>query len=266
MPEQDPRKPFIIGIIVLAILMVGGIVWAALSAPEASSEGGRYDANVSFIDDGDPVFGKQDASIVVRIFEDFQCPACKTAQRGVQYLKETYGDRIKIVWNDFPLDSIHPNARLASNAARCAEEQGMFWEYGDLLYEKQSFWSNERSPDGLFVSYANDLGLNESAFTVCLDERRYNQKIQNDASEARANRIDSTPTFFVNNQRYTGVLSNTEWDTAIRAQLGESASPVEDVAEAVETPMEDATGIVDSAEPQEVELFEEAEGEIDLTL
>lgn len=219
MISSDPRKPFIVGISVLAVLMFGGMVWAVVSASTETSSVGRYDANVSFIDEGDPFWGPEDAPIVIRMFEDFECPACVVAKQGIDHVKQKYGDSVRIIWNDFPLDSIHPRARISSNAARCAEEQGRFWEYHDVLYDAHTIWTRSGKPSELFIQYATQLGLNEAAFTVCLDERRYRDKIQNDLKEAKANRVDATPTFFINSTRVTGALMPEDWDRALKPFL-----------------------------------------------
>jgi protein-disulfide isomerase len=224
--SSDPRKFIVIGMVAIAVLMLGGMVWAVASASK-ESDGGRYDPNASFIDDGDPTYGPDSAKVIVRIFEDFQCSACRFAQLGIRHMKEVYGDRVHLVWNDFPLEAGHPNARLASNAARCAEEQGMFWEYAEALYDAQAQWVEERDPSGLFISYAERFGMREPAFTSCLDERRYDEKIRNDVNEALANRVDATPTFFVNNKRYAGALSQDQWDAILKPLLGEESVPAE---------------------------------------
>ena len=214
--------------IVLAVLALGGIIFAVSLAPEGGS--GTYDANASFDDGNDPIFGNNEADVVIRIFEDFQCPACAVAAPGLKYVRDTYGDRVKVVWNDFPLTSLHPNAIPSANAARCANEQGGFWEYADTLYEQQTMWSEVRDPSELFIAYAKSLGMNEAAFTVCLDERRYNDRVMRDAAEANANRIDSTPTFFINQTKHTGAFTPAQWDELLKPYLGEVSepAPVED--------------------------------------
>lgn len=219
--NSDSNKPFVIGMIVLACLMVIGIGYA-VSMQKSGSSGGRYDANVSFNDDGDPVTGNMDAQLVIRMFEDFECPACKLGKAGIDHVRQTYGDKVKIVWNDFPLESVHPKARLSANAGRCAEEQGKFWEFSDALYNAQSQWvAGEVSQTlDLFGSYAERLGMNRSVFEGCLDEKRYNFKIDNDIKESLANRVDSTPTFFIGNDRFTGAMTNAQWDTEIQKRLG----------------------------------------------
>jgi protein-disulfide isomerase len=218
---SDPRKPLIYGIIALGVLMLVGIVWAAFFLPSDSINAGTYDANVSFNDVNDPTYGPSDAKVTLRIFEDFECPACRTAALGIDYVRKTYGDRVRVVWNDFPLEGIHKNARVASNAARCAEEQGKFWEYGDALYGAQDAWTGQDDPTDSFVAYAKQLGLNDASFSQCLFERQDDSKIADDMKEGNANRVDATPTFFVGNTRLTGALSNADWDRELKKALGE---------------------------------------------
>lgn len=215
---SDSKKPFVIGLIGLAVLMVGGIIFAVRYA-STNAPSGADEANASFIDDGDPTYGPADAPITIRMFEDFECSACRVAKTGVDYVKQTYGDKVRFVWNDVPLP-MHPYARIAANAGRCAEEQGKFWEYADLLYQEQPYWSEAKSASDasvLFIRYADQLALRKVAFIACLDERRYDEKIVQDSKEAQANKVDATPTFFVNQKRYVGVMSNAEWDAAIAA-------------------------------------------------
>lgn len=219
---SDSRKPFVIGLVALAVFMVGGIIFAVRYAGSSSSTtSGAYDANAAFVDDGDPTYGPADAPITIRMFEDFECSACRVAKTGVDYVKQTYGDKVRFIWNDVPLP-MHQYARIAANAGRCAEEQGKFWEYQDIVYQEQPYWSqakNASDAQTLFIRYAEQIGLRTDAFTACFDDRRYDAKIVADSKEAQANKLDATPTFFVNQKRYVGVMSNAQWDAAIKEAL-----------------------------------------------
>lgn len=222
MTQNDPRKPIIISLIVLGVLMLAGIIFAALTAGPAQRQGaGAYDANVSFIDDNDPRFGNESAKVVVRAFEDFECSACRAGSAGLSYAMEKYADRVLFIWNDFPLVSSHPKANAAANVARCAEEQGMFWEYEKKLFAEQPYWISAQNEEELFADYAASLNMRRGAFESCLANRTFQNKINNDQKEGLANRVNATPTFFVNQTKYVGVLSNAEWDAAIQAALGE---------------------------------------------
>jgi protein-disulfide isomerase len=153
------------------------------------------------------------------MYGDFQCPACRSAEPGVKYAIDTYRDRVRFVWKDFPLSQIHPNAELAANAARCAETQGKFWEYHDALYASQPEWADERDPSQKFAAYAKDVGLNTDAFSSCLSAREQKAKVGADVAEGFHNSVDATPTFFINNRRYFG-MSPSEWATQLDQALG----------------------------------------------
>lgn len=224
MPHNtDPRTPFVIGIIVLGVILLGGIVWAVTSVPSDAGTRAQTDVNASFRDDNDPALGKSDSQNVLRVFGDFQCPACKAAEPGLNHVRQAYADRLKIVWDDFPLNS-HRNARPAANAARCAEEQGKFWEMHDALYETQASWSDKPDPTSDFRALAKRIGLNEEAFAACLDDRQYDAKIAADMQEGNANGVDATPTFFINQRKIVGVLSAADWDRELEAVLGAEKS------------------------------------------
>lgn len=224
MNEQRTRQAFLIGTAVLFILIILGLVWAIAAGPSPVDPAGRGQAEsgLRFTDSNDPIRGPGDAKVTVRMFSDLQCPACRAAEAGLEAAMEKYGDKVRFIWNDFPLVTIHPNALPAAQAARCAEEQGKFWEYRKKLYETQDTWASIAAPTGAFTDYAHSLGIDESPFTACIASKTYDSKIRSDMSEGSANRVDSTPTFFVNNTRYTGVMSEAEWTTAIDKELAGS--------------------------------------------
>jgi protein-disulfide isomerase len=235
--SSDPRTPFAIGIIVIGAVLLAGIVWAVLSAPSSNGLNGVSDPNLTFNDANDPTVGPADAKVTVRIFGDLECPACRAAEPGVAHLREAYANTVRIVWNDFPLPaSIHPKARIAANAARCAEEQGKFWEMHDALYDLQDGWSKSTNPADDFFAMAQRLQLNEDGFRSCYDSRRHDGKITDDTSEGRANGVDATPTFFVNNVKQVGILSPSEWDAILKPLLEGSVSAAPDVAQTSAAP------------------------------
>jgi protein-disulfide isomerase len=151
----------------------------------------RYDVPV---DADDPVLGPDDAPITIIEFADFQCPFCQRhALETYPQLVEAYGDRIRFVYKDFPLTSIHPEAYSSALAAACAEEQGKFWEYHDLLFSG----AMELNPDS-YTAYAEQLGLDMTEFNTCYDEERYAEQVQADYAFGAELGVSSTPTFFVN--------------------------------------------------------------------
>lgn len=212
-PDQT-KKVFLLGTIGLGALIVVGLVWAVASGPGTSPSG-----TTNFDDTNDPETGATSSTVTVRVFGDFQCPACRSAEAGFSYAKNKYSDRVKFIWNDFPLQAIHPNGLAAANAARCAEAQGKFWEYHDKLYDDQPSWSQLAPPTNKFVAYADALGLNQTDFAKCLSDRTFENKIMADLKEGERNQVNGTPTFFINDSRNVGVLSNETWDTEITSQL-----------------------------------------------
>ena len=159
-------------------------------AQAAPQEVQRYDVP----EDDDPVYGPDEAPITIIEFSDFECPYCRRWHLEVwPQIEATYGDQIRLVYRDFPLTSIHPNATPAAAAANCAGEQGSYWEYNQLLF------SMELGLDkNAYEQYAANLGLDMDAFNACLDSGRQNDEIMADYEYAANLGVRSTPTFFVN--------------------------------------------------------------------
>jgi len=221
MKEEHVGRLFLAGIGLLGILIVGGLIWAIAAGPSPDSgTRGKVETNLRFSDDNDPSRGPGESKVIVRIFGDFQCPSCRVAEPGVQYAMKTYGDKVRFVWNDFPLSSIHKNARASAIAARCAEDQGKFWEYHDKLYSEQNNWSDLAAPTQSFVEYAKSLGLNTESFAACFAGQAVKHKIQADEDEGRANQVQGTPTVFINQTRYVGPMTTAQWDAELTAALG----------------------------------------------
>lgn len=194
--------------VAIAVLVFGGLVWAIMSAPTSTP---IANGTLTFDDANDPFIGPENATTVVRLYSDFQCPACRAAEGAVNYAIEKYKDRIKFVWKDFPLMSIHPNARLAANAGRCAQDQGKFWEMKTKLYDGQTSWENGRNPSADFKAYASQLGLNVDQFNTCLDGRTHDSKVMASYQEGVRNGVDRTPTVFIGEERLFS-LTTAEWD------------------------------------------------------
>ncbi len=143
--------------------------------------------------EGFPSLGPADAPITIVEFGDFQCPYCRQwQQQTYQPLLNAYPGKIRIVYRDFPLTSIHPNAMPAAEAAQCANEQNAFWPYYDKLF------SSDKLGDDVYKQYAQDLGLDMNQFNECVSNHKYAQAIQTDSDFAVSTGVNSTPTFFIN--------------------------------------------------------------------
>lgn len=149
--------------------------------------------------------GPADATYVIREFSDLQCPACQQfAQTALPLIKEELLSRgdVRFEYHHFPLQSIHPNALPAAEAAECvvdANDADAFWTYHDALFERQRAWSNLGDPASYFVRLAADIGLSTEGMASCLDERRYADEILEDYEIAGGVLgLRGTPSVFVN--------------------------------------------------------------------
>lgn len=150
----------------------------------------RYDVS----EDDDPVLGSEDAAITLIEFSDFECPYCTRWHTEVfDRIREDYPDQVRFVYRDFPLKSIHPNAVPAAEAANCANEQDMFWEFSEKLFIGELGLSSEA-----YLEYASQLDLDLEEFEKCIEEGRYSQEVEDDYQYASQLGVQSTPTFFLN--------------------------------------------------------------------
>lgn len=161
-------------------------------------------------------------AVTVVEFSDFQCPACKAAQPLVEQLKDAYPE-MRFVYRHFPLDQIHPNARLAAQATEVALQEGKFWEMHDLLFARQGDWEDIASKDALietFAGYAEELEIDKQAFIEKIESTEVVEAVQTDVDLADEIGVQATPTFYVNGiqtpapQLFATVESMMPQDTA----------------------------------------------------
>lgn len=180
--------------------------------------------------DDDPIIGDPDAPITIIEFSDFQCPFCERFNsQTLPLLHEEYIDKglVKLVFRDFPIQSIHPNAVITALAAECADDQNAFKEMHDILFEKQREWSNAASQDmlGVLVGYASEIGISEDEFETCVAMGRHVEDIRKDLEDGRAYGISGTPGFYIGNDEigYVSVQGAQPFEIfkrVIDAQLG----------------------------------------------
>lgn len=156
----------------------------------------RYQVNVAA---DDPVLGAANAPVTLVEFSDFQCPFCARVMPTLKKVKETYGDRVRIVWKDFPLTSIHPQAFKAAEAGQCAREQGKFWELHDRLFTNQQ----ALQPEAL-KEHAAAVGLDVAKFNACFDASKYGERVQQQMSAGAQLGVGSTPSIFINGRLVSG--------------------------------------------------------------
>ena len=158
--------------------------------------------------------GNPEAPVTIVEFSDFQCPFCKAAESTLKEVLTKYSGRVKLAYLDFPLSEIHPKAQSAAEAARCAGEQGKFWEYHDALYADQS------KLDGAgLVTSAVALNMDEKSFRSCLDSGKFKSKIEADREQGIKVGVAGTPGFFVNGVFLSGAQPQAEFEKIIDSQL-----------------------------------------------
>ena len=160
------------------------------------------------------VKGDANAPVTIVEFSDFQCPFCKQAESTLQAILAKYGSKVRLAFMDFPLREIHPRAQGAAEAARCAGEQGKFWEYHDVLYADQT------KLDGpALIASARALKLDETAFQACLASGKFKSQIDADLAEGQKAGVSGTPGFFINGVFLSGSQPQVEFEKAIDTQL-----------------------------------------------
>ncbi|MEG3639433.1 thioredoxin domain-containing protein [Magnetococcus sp. PR-3] len=147
-----------------------------------------------------PALGPANAPVTIVEFSDFECPYCRKVQPALQKIKETYGDRVKLVFRHYPL-SFHKKAPLASKASMCAGDQKQFWAYHDALFE-EGVDLNRAGLDKVAMTLKMDM----ATFKACLDSDKYQAKLDADLAEGQALGVTGTPTFFVNGRKSSGAL------------------------------------------------------------
>ena len=114
-------------------------------------------------------------------------------------LKAKYGDKVRVVWKDFPLTQIHPEAFKAAEAGNCAREQGKFWEFHDRLFANQQ----ALQPEAL-KQHATAVGLDAAKFNACLDSAKYSDRVQQHIGAGTRLGVNSTPAVFINGRLVAG--------------------------------------------------------------
>ena len=162
----------------------------------------------------DPALGPASAPVTLIEFSDFQCPFCQRVSPTLKQVKAKYGDKVRIVWKDFPLTQIHPQAFKASEAAHCAGEQGKYWEYHDRLFGNQQAL---QAAD--LKRYATDLSLDATRFNACLDSSKYGERVRDGVAQGTALGVSSTPTIYINGRVLSGAQPFEAFTAVIDEEL-----------------------------------------------
>ena len=215
--------------IIFSAVAVG--ILAILIVSSGSSKINVSTVNTSFMQtandqDGniaDHIFGKEGSKVTLIEYGDFQCPGCGQIHPQIRKIVEQYKDQLQFVFRNYPLTTIHANAKSAASAVEAAGLQGKYWEMHNKVYETQSSWNTLSITDRntLFTKYANELGLNTDQFTTAMASTDVTKKINFDAALAKKDEVAGTPTFILNgiqlNQNIWG--DETKMKEAINVEL-----------------------------------------------
>ena len=219
---SENKMPIILSVIILAFL---GFVFLLSESNKidlsnidtskiiaASSQTGDIEEHVY------PASNKN-AKVVLIEYGDFQCPACSTMSPKIKALSEEYGDKIAVVFRNFPLSG-KVNSLSAAAAAEAAGLQGKYWQMHDLLYEKQPEWGSANATERteLYKQYAKEVGVSDlEKFISDMKSANVSKKINYDKALGTAAKITGTPSFFLNGEE----LTNEVWgdDAKLREKI-----------------------------------------------
>ncbi|HRW03518.1 MAG TPA: thioredoxin domain-containing protein [Caldilineaceae bacterium] len=168
------------------------------------------------------VAGDPEAPVTIVEFSDYQCPFCQRFfQETKPQLDKTYiaTGKVRFVYKDFPLDNIHPQARVAALAAECAGAQDAYWGMHNRLFQGKDEWADQAQAVEVLQQYASELGLDTVSFNDCMDNQSYAAEIQADFEEGQRAGVSGTPTFYVNGQPLVGAQPFAAFVQLIEAEL-----------------------------------------------
>ncbi|WP_448337960.1 DsbA family protein [Chloroflexus aurantiacus] len=215
--KQNNLLYLYIAVGVVAVIAITGLV---VLLTRSNTEVKAPTAPVGRTEEGFYYKGDPNAAVKVIAFEDYQCPGCAYFSRNLApILERDYINtgRVQFIYHELPLTNIHPNAVAAAEAARCAGDQGKYWEMHDQLFANQSLWAQVSSPLNVFSGYAGRIGIDRAAFDACMQAGTHREAILAAAQEATALGVQATPSFSVNGQIVDSGRLFTAIDAALRA-------------------------------------------------
>lgn len=215
--------------IIFSTVTVAILVGLVLFSKSTSLDVSKIDVNAvqtASIQNGkiaDHVFGKKGSKVTLIEYGDFQCPPCGSVYARVKAISENYKDELQFVFRNFPIMTIHANAKAAAAAAESAGLQGKYWEMHDKLYEGQSAWSNlsETARTDYFVKLAKELSLDINKFKTDMASEAVASKLNFDLAVGKKAGVNGTPTFVLNGKimEAESYSTDSKFKEAINAEL-----------------------------------------------
>lgn len=196
--------------------LIDQAIAAVLNAGEASAAGPQGPpqpaARLEVSADDDPTRGSAEAAVLMVEFSDFNCPYCgRFARETLPQLLDAYEGKIRLVYRDFPI--LGDSSLQAAIASECAEEQGAYWAYHDLLF------ANQRNFDDKLVQFAQELNLDVEGFTSCQNDPAFRDEVLADYADAQRLGATGSPTFFINGRLVVGAQPFAAFAAVIDEEL-----------------------------------------------
>jgi predicted DsbA family dithiol-disulfide isomerase len=154
------------------------------------------------ISGNDPNSGNPNAPITIVEYSDFTCEFCHEQESVIKQAVSVYGDKVRLIWKDYPEERPVSISWQAAKAGRCADAQGLFWPYHELLFANSKILN-----DAKFLEIAKAVKLNESAFKECMQGSAADALIKDNMNEANILEITGVPFIYVNNEEMMGQTS-----------------------------------------------------------
>jgi protein-disulfide isomerase len=224
-PEDKPapvRRSSLALILFLVIgfaagLTVGYLSWgtsANQAAPAAAIKPAATPSRLDVPIGTAPIWGSVNAPVTIIEFSDYECPYCKKWHNEIwPQIQQAYPNQVRLVYKDFPLLQSHPNASPAAAAARCATDQGKYWQFHDLIFASSSLSQQ------VYDSIAARLSLDVTQWKSCIAAKKYDPDILSDYSYGQQLGITGTPTFFINGLPLVGAQPFAAFKQVIDKEL-----------------------------------------------
>lgn len=197
--------------------VLAGAIWELSQSP--------FQETLSHLPASGPSFGPADAKVTIVIFSDFQCPYCRELAKTVRdNVSKNYPKDVRVVFENFPIESIHPWAHAAAEAAACIADQKVesFWEFHDWIFQHQGEISAINLKEKA-LAFAKDQSLDTAKLSTCIDTHSEAHRVDEDIAAGRALQIQQTPTSFVNGRLLPGAVSWETLNTVIKMELNPPA-------------------------------------------
>lgn len=168
-----------------------------------------------------PSFGPQNAKIKIVVFSDFECPYCREFARTLRdNIPQKYPKDVKVIFEDFPIDSLHPWARAAAEASHCLSDGNteLFWAYHDWIFQHQGEINVGNLRDKI-IDFAKEHNVDAAKLGTCLDTHATKAEVEASLHIGRELGIEKTPTFYLNGREVPGALAWPALNTLIQMEL-----------------------------------------------